>query len=349
MVAGATAFRKYVEETGELPESVVLGHICYFTITEEGTPVTHAQIDKLFAELGLNPKFIPHVNEASDAFKKATKDVEKPESGRNYLLAGGKKMKLLVRDVASDRTKIVRHIVREIVDSENVRLAYDTVGEAIFYHAEVDSKTGKRKPTGHRLRVTMHYDLIGEDERETMEGVRKRISAKYEHDCQFLDGMKLRDMVRDYIKYLNGVQLKPSVYFVHQSRHEELGNLSTLIDRLANGSGMHMLPMVDVPAQRAEVIAKFTAEAESNVQSLLRDIGDAMTRQTKVTADTYRRLKEKYDDIQSKALEYSRTLGLAQESTAVWLDLAIDRLLEVQTAAIDNEAEALAKKQGVAA
>ncbi len=345
MVRGETAFRNYVEETGQLPDSVVLGHMCYFTVTEEKDhPVSLKDVEKLFAQLALNPEFVPLPNRPADAFKKATKDAERPEVGRNYPLSGGRRMNLLVRDVKSDRDKIVRHIVREVVDSENVRLAYDKVGEAIFHHAPVDTKTGKRQSAGHRLQIVLDFDKVSQEESDLLESVRKRILESYNHDCAFLDGMKLRAMVRDYVLYLNAVQLKPSLYFVHKSRADELNRLAQLLDGLNNGSGMHLVPMVDVPAQREEVIAKFEEEARASVESLLRDIRDAMTRQANVTTETYRRMRERFDAVRNKATEYTRTLGLAQETTAVLLDLAVDRMDELRAAAVDNEAEAQMKK-----
>ena len=332
MVKSDTAFRKYVEDTGSLPDSVVLGQLSYFTITEEKeAPVAHADVEKLFAEFNLNPEFVPLPNRPADAYKKATKDAERPEVGRSYPLSGGRKMNLLVRDVATDKEKIVRHLIRELVDSENVRLAYDKVGEAIFYHAPVDTKSGKRRASGHRLRITIDFAKVSQEESDTLEGVRKRILDAYNHDCLYLDGMKLRAMVREYVLSLNAVQLKPSLYFVHKDRGDELRRLAELIDRLNNGSGMHLIPMVDLPEQRREVIEKFQEEASSSLQALLRDIEDAMTRQVKVTPETYRRFHGALPGDPGQGGGVHPQARLLPGDHVDLVEMVLDRMMELQS------------------
>lgn len=341
------ALASYVQETGQLPDAVMLGFFTYFTISEdEDAPVEHSVLERAFDDLGLNPSFLPAPNRPVDAFKKATRDAEAKggtRGGEHLELADGRRMNLLVRDVANTKEKVVRHLVRELVDPAGVRLAYETVGEAVFYHAELVSTTGRRKPTGHLLRVSINYDELTEPEKPKMERVRERIIAGYEHDCRYIDGMKLRAMVRDYVLYLNAVQLKPGVYFVHKSRSEEMRKLIALCDLLKNGSSMVAHPMVDLPAMREEVLEKFEAEAETRVAALCDDIANAMSSQTRITTDTLERFRTRYRQLTAKATEYTSTLGLAQERTAIHLERAMTKLIALQDKLIEDEsARALA-------
>lgn len=332
----APNFREYLDNAGQLPDSVVLGSIVYFTITTSKTAtVTHAQLDRLFDELGLNPDFIPKPNRPVDAYKKATSAV-----ALSYPIDKNRHVNIMVRDAGSTRDSITRALVREVVDERRKQLGYGQIGWAIFDHAPL-SLGGARAASGHRIRFVVHTDLVPAEEHAVLDQLRRDVISQYDHEVQFVDSPKLRMMVREYIRYLNAVEMKPSMYFVHKSRSDELIRLRTLIERLGNGSSMHMIPLVDLPEQRKEVVARFQAEAVEHLSSLVTDIAELKANRKKITVDQFTKFKARYDDIAAKAGEYTRTLAISQVETGAAMELALDAIYDLQDTAAEAAAERL--------
>jgi hypothetical protein len=329
-------FAEYVRETQTLPEEVTLGNLIWFTVSEEKShPVSREQLEQDFATLGLNSDYLPFPNRPVDAFKKATTDAQRPERDDDYSLPDGKRFNILIRDVSSDKEKIVRHIILEVVDSGNVRLSHDKVGEAVFYHAPY-AQAGKRAPKGHRMlvRIDGKADLaLGS---KKLERIRERIQASYEHDCRYIDSQKLRAMVRDYLLHLNAVALKPSVYFVHKARTDEVARLATLVERFGNGSSVFFMPMPDLEKVRVEVIERFQTEAAQQVENLIKEIAEVRSSRKRITPEICARFQARWNDVAGKAKEHTRTLGLTQDRTASILELAMESLMELQEAASDQ-------------
>src|SRR5260221_715825 len=111
----------------------LLGHLVLYSIfSGEVTPDAMSQ---WFAELGLDPAFCPGTISATDVYERVT-----GPSGvkRSYPIgevqtrrqrreegAKGRKGLLMIRHVSRGKDRIVRHLVREVRDEEQVRLSYD--------------------------------------------------------------------------------------------------------------------------------------------------------------------------------------------------------------------------------
>lgn len=324
MAPKASTLKNYLDESGELPQDVLLGNIVLFTINDG--EYSRDQVAQWFDELMLNPEFIPEPNKAVDAYKKATSEADDFE----YALHDGNSAHLLVRDVDNGKEMIVRHLVREVRDSRKQRLAYAKIGEAVFYRPSV--RGGKTVPGSERFRLTIDNSTLLTGEREAMqEPVVAQISRQYARYVDYMDGMKVRAMVREYVKHLNSVALKPGVYFVHVSRKAELDRLATLVDRLGHGCFMHLVPLVDLEQQRDRVIEAFQVEAEHNLAEIVAKIQHVRASRKSITPDAYAKLKREYDQVINRAMEYTRTLNVSQDRTAGAAEVALDALVALQT------------------
>lgn len=320
MTAAKSDLRKYLDQAGELPRDVLLGHVVMFTITDG--EYDRDQVALWFDELMLNPAFVPVPNKAVDAFKKATSLVDDTEYD-----VRGNTAHVLVRDVASDSETMTRHFIREITDSKKKRLAYAKIGEATFYRAV--TRGGKVQPGTERLRLGFDADALYKDEKPEVTEVKKRIEAAYERHVKYMDGMKVRAMVRDYVLSLNAILLKQGVYFVHVNRLDELLRLQTLVHRLG-GCRLELMPLVDLKEQRDMVVEAFQTEAEASLQDVVKQIQHIRETRKKVTPDAYAKVKREYDAVMMRAKEYGRTLKVNQDKTAGAAETALDALVALQ-------------------
>lgn len=316
-------FRTYLDEAGELPADVILGRIVMFTITD--TPTRSDDLAKIFDAHNLNPGLLPGDIRAVDAYKKATSDA----TGVEYGVQDGNTATILSRDVAANSELICRHIVREVRDSRRRQLSHDKVAEAIFYRPRPGAGGLVVRGT-ERLNIVIDGTHLQDDaERTNVEKVCEDIKARYDLYAHFLDGNKLRATVRTYLKYLNAIELKGGVYFVHSNRTDELLRLGAAVAEI-QGCRMNMIPLVDLENERQMVVDAFQREASQALTEIVVEIGTLRATRKRVSPDAYAKIKRKYDSVIAQANEYLRTLGLSQDLTAASAEIALDALAELQ-------------------
>lgn len=316
-------FRKYLDEAGELPADVILGRIVMFTITD--TPTRRDDLSDIFDRHNLNPSMLPGEIRAVDAYKKATSDA----NGTTYPLLDGNTATILCRDVSSNSESIVRHLVREIRDSRRRQLAHERVAEAVFYRPRPGSG-GLVQRGSERFNVIIDpTHCQDDDERSHVESVCDQVKTDYDLYTHFLDGNKLRATVRGYLKYLNAIELKGGVYFVHSNRTDELLRLGAAVAEIA-GCRMNLIPLIDLDNEREMVVEAFQREASQALNEIVVEISTLRATRKKVSAEAYAKIKAKYDGVINQANEYLRTLGLSQDLTAASAEIALDSLAELQ-------------------
>ena len=317
--------RKFMDANGSLPLDVLLGHITWFTVADGD--YVHDDIEKWFVDLGLDPTFVPLQSKAIDAFRRATSEAD----NTSYPLKDGTTATVLVRDVTKDSKIVLRHLVREIRDSSKRKLAFNRIGEATFYRPS--TRNGKVDPGSERVRFTLDQAALMPDEKAMALGVVEEMNERYERYNAYVDGMKVRGMLRNYLLHLNAIQIKPSVYFVHITRAQELAKLEELAKRLGGvepETSLHTLPLPDLESQREMVINAFQTEAVESLTGLVKEIADLRDTRKKITPDAYAKLKGKFDDVMSRATEYTRKLGVSQDSTAAAAEVALETLFALQ-------------------
>lgn len=319
-----TDFQKYLAETGALPEDVILGRITLTRISDE--PIRRDDLIQWFDEEQLNPALLPPPIKAVDAYRKATTEVE----DYTYELEGNTAT-VLTRDVSSDQQRVIRHFIREIRDSRNRLLTFDKVGEAIFYRPSVgpDSKV---IPGTERFQITLNAAVMHPGEDAQLDVMFQRCSASYDRYVNFLDGQKLRMVVREYQKYLNAIELKGGVYFVHANRTDELLRLQRVVQRFGGTCRMHLIPLVNLENERQMVVEAFQREATQALDAIVVEITMLRANRKKITPAAYAKMRARYDTVMNQASEYLRTLGITQETTAAAAEVALDALVGLQQA-----------------
>jgi hypothetical protein len=314
-------FRQFIDTQGDLPDDCILGRIVMFTITDH--PVAPDDYEKLFDDLNLNTAFLPPAIKPVDAFKKATMVVNDEE----YELPNGTTATLLTRDVSSTPTAITRQLWREVRDSRNKRLRFDQVGEMVFYRPTITG--GKTQNGTERLRLSKLAAPLDPAEMPQIDAAFQMMQDAYPRYRDFYDGMKIRDSVRRYLKYLNALEIKGGVYFVHATRDEELQRLATLVRSIGGGCAMYLVPLPDIQAQREMIVETFQREAEQSLNDLIKEIAHLRATRQRITPNAYAKLRDRFDTVMNQATEYTRTLSISQDRTGAAAELALDSLMEL--------------------
>lgn len=302
----------------ELPREALLGHIVLYTIND--AQYEQDKIANWFTELGLDASFLPAASKPIDAYRKATNDADDFE----YTLTDGNVAHILVRDVLSNDKVVERHLIREIRDGRKRALAHSKVGEAVFYRPNLSK--GRAVQDTHRFRINVLKNELTPGERAPLQTVVDQISASFDRHMYFLDGMKVRSMVREYIKSLNGIELKPSVYFIPIAQADELAKVTALVDRLGHDCSMQLIGLMDTVKQRDIVIKAWQSETEDALKELVGRIAHLRATRKKITPDAFAKIRSEYDAILARGEEYRKALALSVDTTEGAAEIAFSHL-----------------------
>lgn len=316
------ALKDYLNGITELPENILLGRLVMFTISDTG--VLLSDMTKWFEDLDLNSSFLPGDIRPVDAFKKATHEINE----HTYKLQDGTDAILLTRKVATTREELTRGIVREIRNSAHKKLSHDIAIDTTFYKPTMVN--GSPRTGSERIRLTRINDHLRPEEIPHIDAAMQQIDKSYQHHSQFMDSNKVRGVVREYLKYLNALEIKGGVYFVNKNRTKELLRLREMVKLCGSGCRMDLIPLVDTLNEREIIIEAFQREAEESLLDLVKTISHVESTRKVVTPEAYAKAKTEYDSIMSQAREYQRTLKLTQTRTADAAELALDSLTNLQ-------------------
>jgi hypothetical protein len=304
VTTGDQAFDAYTTALtgGDAP---ILGHLVLYSIFDG--EVTREDMQRWFAELGLDDDFLPPPLRPVDAFERVTGPdgvrlaypVDEPDAvtlagavgGTAASLASsspgrrgrrrqdgviGRTATLMVRPVRRDGGKIVRHVVREVRDEENTQLSYDTrIGVCTFHRdndAAIDGAGTLEVEADHVAIAT-----LPPAEQATVATMLQAVRDSYQHRCRYLTGDRLRGVVRRYVEYLNAIKVRATggVYFVHRQHADTLAALRELVSRFGSGSHLVRVPLPDQEEMREMVISALTSKAKEDLDKLARDIATA--------------------------------------------------------------------------
>lgn len=321
----STGLRAYIDANESLPPDCVLGNLAWFSV--EDRAYDGQVIETLFHQHNLNAAFLPKPLNPADAFEKATTEID----GRKYEVTlptgdSGTAI-LLVRQVARTDTVIERHLIREVRDGRNRRLHYNKIGEFVYYRPAADA-TGRVRPESARSRASLEPTITG-PERVFLEGIVAEFGAAFDRYRRFHDGQKMRAIFRNYLLFLNAIQMKPSVYFVHASRQAELASLRQFSQAM-DGTTLSLWQLPDLPALRDEVIATFQREGEKEYEEVIKAAANLRSKRGKITPAAFTKIKEQYDDVTLKVGEYTRVLQTTDTRTKAASELARDALRGLQ-------------------
>lgn len=320
--------REILDDSGDLPDSVLLGRLVLFTISVGDSSISRAALEQQFVDNNLRTDTLPPEINPADAFRKATS-----EAKAEYTRDDGTTCQVLARDVATTREYIKRQITREVKDSKARRLSYARAISCTFYRPQQITENGKLTIRKGSERVSIQVDPTELDPAELpeMRRIAREIGARYQRHSHYLDSNRIRHTVREYLKALNAIEIKGGVYFVHISQADELRRLEGVISQLG-ASMMHTIPLVDIKREREMITAAFEREAAQNLQDLSKEVKDLLTTRKKVTPAAYSKMKAKFEDTVNKAQEHMSNLQISQDITGAAAEIALNSLLELQKA-----------------
>lgn len=307
-----TSLRDYIEDLNDLPREILLGRIVVFTIYDH--PIKRSAIEAEFARLNLNPAYIPNPNKRHDAFKKATKELD----GTKYPMTSDRTAILMCREVSSTNDYIVRHITREIRDKANRKLTYTEAINVTFIRGN------------ENLQHIVRTDNLEPNEVDVVKSFARRLRDRFDYHTDFLDNMKIRAMVRDYLKFLNCVEIKPGVYYVNCSKDEELHRLAELVNGLGGDCHMNMIPIVNIERERKYITRMFEREAADQLNAIRKEIDDTLRERSSITPAQYVKMEKKYAEVMDRAAEHQITLDINQSLTLASEKAASDSLTRLK-------------------
>lgn len=317
MTAAKSEVRKVLDQEG-LPQDAILGHIVWFTIADQ--PHDLAQMQEEFDRLRLDTSLLPIRPSALQAYEKAcTKTVS---AAKPYSIDAARVGEIItVREQSRDINTVHRVMVREVRDVDSkVRLSYQPIGSLYLSRPVVQNLGGslvgvRGQRNGHRLRADIDDTaLVPGEDRAEIEAFIKTWYAEFDRLFNYVDGDRVRKCVRNYIEFLNGIQMKPGVYFVHRTREAELNALEEFVGTLA-GCSMEVFPIPEVAKLRKSVIAAWEREAVEEYQKVVAAIAHVRTTRGVVTTDALVKLTQQYERVVAKGKEYDRILHSKQDLT----------------------------------
>ncbi|WP_422661615.1 DUF6744 family protein (plasmid) [Paenibacillus sp. EC2-1] len=283
----------------------LLGFLEFHTVSE--LRIHKDELETLFVNNNMNTKkFLPGKIKPHDAYRRATKKAESTID-IDYL-GEKKKARLLVREVRSDQNIVIRHLVREIVDSKNEQLAYNPVGKFIL---------NRKSDT-----MDISWDASYLDEYPYDQHV-KQIKTLFIEWTEYHTRDTINNIVRRIISAMNHVAIMPNgkATFIPKTQRFALDSLIGLFEdlksfHLNNGeSVIEIIPIIDTVEQREMVQKRIEAEISNDANELLADFSDLLG-EASLTPRLVKSYATKVTDLQIKLEEYEdlihRKMGTIQ-------------------------------------
>ena len=289
MLNQATAVRT----TKDIPAEELLGYLTFINI--EDVRIHKDDLGQLFDDNKITRTFLPHEIKAHDAFRRATSKASATIEIDNN---GAKQTaRLLVREVKTDNKQVIRHLVREIVDSKNEVLDYATVGKMVFDRQN------------QLMNVSWDSEYLSE---YAYNNHLNDINALFIDWTQFHTRDTVRSIVTKIVGSMNPVSVQRGgrATFIPKYSKELLLNLKEMVSKLpGNTSSIEILPLIDAEDVR-EMVARRAEEAmAADVQDVLDSFTGLLSTNQQITPDQMKRYTAKFIQVQDRVKQYQGLLN----------------------------------------
>lgn len=167
----------------------------------------------------------------------------------------------------------------------------------------------------------------------------ERFETEYEKASTYLDAQTLRQMVRRQLDNLDAFLLRRngSVYFIKKTEEERAVALCDLLDWLGNGSGFHILPLIDTDKQREMIQAAFEDEVHESAQAILNTLSEALHAKEPITKAAWLDYMDRKEALQARATEYSDLIDREFIKAGTELALLDDTMTEILKSGLIKE------------
>ncbi|MFD2658543.1 DUF6744 family protein [Gracilibacillus thailandensis] len=255
-----------------------LGYIFWYSVTSN-VEVTRIELEQQFQTIGIDENWLPNPIRSSDAFRRATKEVQRkkvPTSDPNMF------QNFLVREVYSDNKLIQRNIVIETVDHNGKRLDYDSNATVMQLNKEDNS-----------------FSI--QSSNNTASELAEQAKQRFQKYIDYYSAQQLRVMINKYLSSLapTPVRSNGGVYFIPQSFSKDLKKLQLLCEYLQS-EGVSV-PLQDTSENKNLVLSKLENEMKevlnrckelSDQENLKKQIYKDSIEEARRVANTYKAYKE---------------------------------------------------------
>lgn len=298
------------------PESLVavqgarfetLGDLVWYSVSR--MLVSREDLARAAETAGLEPGLLPGEITPHDAFRRATSERDEQE----IALHGGQTVRLLIREVAASPERIVRQVVREVINAQQVRLEYTPIASLTL-----DRETGR-----------VSVDWLASTRFD--EGLRvDEILRHYELCRTHYNDIHIRDIVR---RVLAGCQPTPlrragGVYFVPRDHRGEVHALQAFLAALAEqrsgGAALWAVPVIDTQEQREMVRTHLAEYVAVELERLKSEMADLLRTGRSISESQARRYAEAVRALRQQVTDYQQLLREALDET----DAAVEVVLQ---------------------
>ncbi len=240
----------------------------------------------------------------------------------------------MVRDVRTSGVELVRHVVRETVDSENKRLSYEPVYELSL----AGGSRPESLPTGAPEAVPVVaaralVDDVLDEERKLVE----EVARSFEVERERYDSRAVRRLVTAILRDASPVNLTESggVYFVPRDGGPTVRSLETLVEavrELAPGgrrSKFETHYFVDKEEYREDLEDHLEEQIRDEASSLIDELSGILRGTSKITAKRQEGFIERFRGLKKTVEKYRGLLESELKGTSTNLELAEKQMLEM--------------------
>ena len=302
-----------VKTNAQLDPSILLGHLEFHHIPD--LKIHKDDLTKLFQMYNLPLSYMPNEIRPHDAYRRATataaQTLEITYDGKI------KSAKLLVREVFCDNKRVMRHLVREVIDQAQEKPMYITVGRLKFDRNSND--------------MDVDWDANYIDEAD-YKGVVEAVKTLFTEWTQYHTKDTIRNIVTRMIKDTNPVSImsRGKAVFIPKSAIDRLTDIKSMIESLhpwaIEPPAMDLLPMIDTIDQRQFVQNRLQSDVVHEANSLMADFADLLAKNGAVKLKTVQNYTTQVMDLRQKVEDYEVLLGATMTTLNQQLQAALTNI-----------------------
>lgn len=298
-----------------------LGRICWYSVPE-ATMVGHMEFCRDLLTRDLDKFHLPLAPKPVDVFRRASKSVQGKHRIGDKFTAN-----YLVRDLSMSPEEVERVLVREVVDSDNHVLWFESVAVITFSRANNFVKTKHTPP--EQVDVEGWTNKIDHQCRKLEDEKLNEVRSTYALNTHYITSYVVRETIRKILSRLDATVMRDGVYFVGESRVGELEGLEALVNAL-DGCSFHSLPLVDDARQREMLKAAFLDDCLGQIDDLIGKIRKILqSEDTRITPNRFADLQVLRTELRDRAETYKSMLETSLGETEVRLDALDQQLWEL--------------------
>lgn len=293
-------------------EASFLGRILWFTVSD--MKVTYEQLKAAFNNAGIDEKYLPKTISPRDAFRRATKVAE----AKRIRLDNDRYLNLLVREVKMTDDEIVRQLVREVVDSKNVRLEYLPVANMKLIN-DTDFIT---EP------IVSRHELLNDEDIALL-----KVENEFDRCKDNYNGRHVRELVQNILAGCDPVAVRPSggVYFVPEKYSQTVQGLSDMVKELSQysidseRSRCYSVPVIDAVEHRVMVAESLEDQVKNDSQSLIGEMAKILKDGRNITQKTAEQYINKVKDLKKMVAKYEDMLNTEILNVQECMNIALEQ------------------------